>query len=132
MLGYKQILPINVFITFCVFMFVFTVTPWWAQFAADSYPGHPETAAFFYILASALVYWNLGRLAYVLCQYNRRCYNDRYELEVNNFFFQFTPMIYQKLNRHAEFEEFNKLLRMACSQARQLIDIADEERRHGS
>lgn len=126
MLGYKKILPINALIVFCVFMFVFFFTPWWARFCADSYPGHLETAFFFYTLASALIFWNLGRWMHALCQYNRRCYNERYELEVNNFFFQFTPMIYQKLNRHAEFEEFNNLLRMATRQARQLINIAEE------
>lgn len=132
MLGYQKILPINVFITFCVLMFIITFTPWWAHFAAESYPGHPETAAFFYALACALIFWNLGRWTCKLCKYNRERYNEQCELEVNNFFYHFMPMIYYKLNRHAEFEEFNKVLRIACSQARKLIDIAEKGSSNGS
>ncbi len=131
MLGYKKILPINVLVFFCVFMFGFMFTPWWAKYVAESLPDHLETAAFYYIVASGLIFWNVGRLACKLCECNRRRYNEQYEMEVNNFIFHFTPMIYAKLNRHAQFEEFNNLLRMAIGQAKQLIEITDKERPNG-
>lgn len=130
MLGYKQILPINVFIVFCVVMFAWFVTPWWAQLTADSYPGHAETAFFFYMLATILVYWNVGRLAQALFNYNRRRYHEQYELEVNNFFFQFAPLMAEKLERYNKHQELNQLLKLAIAQLNQSLEAASKEHRH--
>lgn len=131
MLGYKHILPINVFIFGCVLVFIMTFTPWWATICRDALPGHPETGFFYHMVVNILLYWNLGVWMNRQFARNRRRYNEQYELEVNNFLQHFTPLMYHKLSRHVQFGEFNNLLLQAIGQARQLVDIVNKEGRNG-
>lgn len=130
MLGYKQILPINVFLVFCVILFAVTFTPWWATLCRDALPGHPETGFFYHMLVCCLIFWNLGKWTQRQHRRNRERYHEQYEREVNNFFFQFAPLMAEKLERYNKHQELNQLLKLAIAQLNQSLEVVSKERQN--
>ena len=115
MLGYKKILWSSV-LAVCAMIYAYIqFTTWWAVTTQDAIPDHWETAFFYYFIVSIILAVFTIKATVGWVKWNRKRYNEQYELEVNNFLFNFMPLLSEKLKRHNDFKDFKDLLTLATN-----------------